>query len=102
MLLLVLLIQVVVEEVDLHQVPLLMHKKVLLVDLEVVRYKTNSPSVYPAPSSRTFADVSGPGSNHTEITDSGRYNVFVGPGTLTVNSPGDIYYLGCWWWIWIW
>ena len=34
----------------------------------VVRSKTNSPSVYPAPSSRTFADVSGPGSNHTEIT----------------------------------
>ena len=54
----------------------------------VVRYKTSSTTVYPAPSSRTFADVSGPGSNHTEITDSGRqYNVFVGPGTLTVNSP---------------
>ena len=60
----------------------------------VVRYKTNSPSVYPAPSSRTFADVSGPGSNHTEITNGGRqYNIFIGPGTLTVNSPGDIYYL---------
>ena len=60
----------------------------------VVRYKTSSTTVYPAPSSRTFADVSGPGSNHVEITDSGRqYNVFVGPGTLTVNSPGEAYYL---------
>ena len=60
----------------------------------VVRYKTSSTTVYPAPSSRTFADVSGPGSNHVEITNSGRqYNVFIGPGTLTVNSPGEAYYL---------
>ena len=60
----------------------------------VVRYKTSSTTVYPAPSSRSFADVSGPGTNHTEITDSGRqYNVFTGPGTLTVNTPGEAYYL---------
>ena len=60
----------------------------------VVRYKTSSVTTYPAPSSRTFADVSGPGSNHVEITDSGRqYNVFTGPGTLTVNTPGEAYYL---------
>ena len=60
----------------------------------IVKYKTSDTTVYPAPSSRTFADVSGPGSNHTEITNSGRqYNIFTGPGTLTVNSSGEVYYL---------
>lgn len=57
----------------------------------LVKYKTSADTLYPAPSSRTFADVSG---GNAEITSGNRqYNIFLAGGTLTVNSPGDIYYL---------
>ena len=58
----------------------------------VVRYRTSTiaSTIYPAPSARSFADVGG----GTEIIDSGRqYNIFTSPGTLTVNTPGEAYYL---------
>lgn len=54
----------------------------------LIRYRTNGGSIDNAPA--TFASVSSP--NSVTIGNT-QYHVFTGPGTLTVNSPGRIYYL---------
>jgi len=54
----------------------------------LIRYRTNGGSIDNAPA--TFASVSSPNPVSIGNVD---YHVFTGPGTLTVNSPGRIYYL---------
>jgi len=54
----------------------------------LIRYKTTGVAIDDAP--QTFASLTSP--NSTTIGNT-QYHVFTGPGTLTVNSPGKVYYL---------